>query len=113
MMSDQLQHDDEENLFPDAEPLESEEPEAEVPETAFEDLTMAQAVERLWRKPISTMRAFIAVAQTPSFVPQHQARSPSIFAPAMPRPVPAWKMPMARPSILPDTQPVETPASHE
>src|SRR3954454_1615014 len=97
MMSDQPQNDDE-IIFPDDEPSESEPSE---PEPAFEDLTLAQAAGLLWHAPFSTLLAFIAVAKTPSFVPQHRAQSPSIFVP-MPRPAPAWKMPTAQPLPLAD-----------
>ncbi len=104
MMSDQPPHDDDDEfLLPDEELIEPE----PVPEPAFEDLTMAQALGLLWHAPISTLRAFIAVAQTPSFVPQHQAHSPSIFAPPMARPTPAWKMPPAQPALPEETRPVD------
>ena len=102
MMSDQPPHDDEDILLPDDEPVEPE-----PSEPAFEDLTMAEALGLLWRAPISTLRAFVAVAQTPSFVPQHQAHSPSIFAPPMTRPTPAWKMLPGQPELYEETRLVD------
>src|SRR4051812_28406154 len=62
--------DEEEGLLPGEEVVEPE-----PPEPAFEDLTIAQALGLLWRAPITTARAFVAVAQTPSFVPQSGAQS--------------------------------------
>lgn len=49
-------------------------------ERDFEDLTLAEAFEQLWRKPVSTLRALIAVAQRPDYTRQ-RAQSPSVFAP--------------------------------
>lgn len=67
-------------------------------ERDFEDLTLAEALSQLWRRPITTFRALKAVAQTPDYSRQ-RAGSPSVFA------RPAYQSPL-RVLSSPDTAPV-------
>lgn len=73
MMDDEQRQDED---FP-----ESQAPEPVEAERNFEDRTLLEALGLLWKRPIPTLRALMAVARTPIYAPQHQAESPSIFAP--------------------------------
>ncbi len=70
------------------------EPAAE-PERSFEDLTLSEAVGEFWRAPLATLRAIAVVAQTPKYMPRHEAQAPSVFAAPAYVPPPLPKAPAA------------------